>query len=268
MSIHFMGRDYASVEEMPPQICQAYENLRATIAKKYPGVDIDQFLTDSSVADKLTPAWGGQNIQGSVPVPLVFDNVTSLGPATAVYGRNSAMLFSGFGAQRVKELVLYRDGFAYHTGAKDIHIWRWDEVVIILSDVKSTPRGHGLYKYTLTKRSGDKLILDDALENVYELIQPIKSNVLALLLSPLTQQYDYGQAVTFGPITIHRQNGIQIDGKSHAWNAIMKIKVDSYRFTITLRDSKRHEVSTSSIPNIELLCQMIGVKLPYELDYF
>jgi Family of unknown function (DUF6585) len=268
MSIHFMGRDYASVEEMSPQIRQAYENLRATIAEKYPGVDIDQFLMDSSGADKLTPAWGGQRTQGSVPVPLEFEDVTGLGPSTAVYGRNSAVLFPGFGAQKVKELVLYRDGFAYHTGAKDIHIWRWDEVAVILSDVKITTSGHGLYKYTLINRSGDKLILDDVLENVFELIQPIKRNVFALLLSPLTQQYDYGQAVTFGPVTIHLQNGIQIDGKPHAWNDIMDIKVDRYRFIITLRDSKRHEVSTSTIPNIELLCQMIGVKLLYGLDYF
>jgi hypothetical protein len=267
MSIHFMGRDYAGVEEMPPQIRQEYENVRATIAQKYPGVDVDQFLTDPSGADKLTPTWGEQRSQGSVPVPLEFDNVTGLGPATAVYGRNSAILFPGFGAQKVKELVLYRDGFAYLTGAKDIHIWRWDEVVIILSDVKSTPHGHGLYKYTLIKRSGEKLILDDALENVYEIIQPIKRNVFALLLTPLTQQYDYGQAVTFGPVSIHRQNGILIDGKPYAWNDIMNVKVDRYRFTIAQRDSKRHEVSTSTIPNIELLCQMIGVKLLYGLDY-
>jgi hypothetical protein len=47
----------------------------------------------------------------------------------------------------------------------------------------------------------------------------------------------------------------------------MNVKVDSYRFTIAQRDSKRHEVSTSTIPNIELLCQMIGVKLLYGLDY-
>ena len=263
MSIHFMGKDYASMEDMPPQIRPAYENLRATVAKKYPGVDIDQFLKDPSSVDKLTPTWGGQHAQGSVPVPLEFDNVTSLGPATAVYGRNSAMLLPGFGAQKVKELVLYRDGFACHIGAKEIQIWRWDEVVVILSDVKSTPRGHGLYKYTLTKRSGEKLILDDALENVYEIIQPIKLNVFALLLPPLAQQYDYGQAVTFGPVTIHRQNGIQIDGKPYAWNDIMDIKADHYSFTVTMRDSKRHEVNASAIPNIELLCQMIGVKPDY-----
>ena len=43
----------------------------------------------------------------------------------------------------------------------------------------------------------------------------------------------------------------------------MAIKVDSYLFTVTLRDSKRHEVHASTIPNLELLCQMIGVKPDY-----
>jgi hypothetical protein len=43
----------------------------------------------------------------------------------------------------------------------------------------------------------------------------------------------------------------------------MDIKVDSYSFTVTLRDSKRHEVRASTIPNIDLLCQMFGVKPDY-----
>src|SRR5262245_56250824 len=75
---------------------------------------------------KVTPAWGGHREQGSVPVPIAFDRVTGLGPATAVYGRNDLQLFARFRAS--KTLVLYRDGFAYQSGSEQPHIWRWDEI--------------------------------------------------------------------------------------------------------------------------------------------
>ena len=274
-TIHFLGKEYTSVEDMTPQIRQAYEKLSAALKTKLPGQDIDQIFEGESDQAFTIPdrdertgsplqAWGGQREQGSVAVPLEFDNVASLGPATAVYGHNSAELYL-FGASKVKVLVLYGDGFAYQTGAKDIHIWHWDEVAVIQSNVRMTSDGHGYtghdHEYTLIKRNGEKLLLNDVLKDVEEIIEPIKRNVFALLLSPLTQQYDSGQAVTFGPVTIHRQNGVQINGKSYAWNDIMDIKVERGRFIITLRDSKQHEVRVSAIPNIELLCQMIGLKL-------
>lgn len=215
---------------------------------------------------ELTPAWGGARKQG-VPVPVEFDNVTSLGPATAVYGTNDniGIFFNSaglsFGKKTSKALVLYRDGLAYKSGNETIQIWRWDEVSIITSNVDFQNTRRAYHSYTLTKQSGENLVLDETLQNAEDFIRPIKQNVFALLLPPLTSSYNSGKAITFGSVNIHRQNGLQMGGKTHLWEDIMDIKVKRGRFKVVLRNSKEYEERTSSIPNIEMLCNMIGLKL-------
>lgn len=238
--------------------------------------DLPNDLGSESGADagagKFRPAWGGRREQGSVPVPLKFDGVTGLGPAVAVYGLSRDVLIAGPGATRT--LVLYRDGFAYQKAwSKKVYLWRWDEVAAIVSHTRMYSSGRGSvhwdYAYTLMKGGGEKLVLTDNLEQVDQLIQPIKRNVFALLWPPLSRQYNAGQAVAFGPVAVHSQNGIRTGGRAYAWADIMDIKVERGRLTITTRDSKRHEVRASAIPNVELLCRLIGVELsPEQLTYY
>jgi hypothetical protein len=223
--------------------------------------------SSSGTSGGLTPAWGGARKQGSVPVPLAFDSVTSLGPATAVHGRNDIQLFSSLAAS--KTLVLYRDGFAYQSGSEKPQIWRWNEITTILSNVE-LPTRVTHHSYNVIKKSGESLVLDETLKDVTDLIDPIKHNVFALLLPPLTSQYTSGQTISFGTVTIQHQNGIQISGKTYfRWDDIMDIKVERGRFKITMRDNKQYEVRSSSIPNIEMLCKLIGLKInPADLIYF
>jgi hypothetical protein len=211
-----------------------------------------------------------------VPVPQAFDAVSGLGPARAVFERDPGTWpFPSFGPPKPNELVLYRDGFAFHSG-KDLHTWRWDEVAVIVSDLTTqvSSRGMGFEgsEYTLSKGSGDKVILDDRIKGIRRALETIKQNVFALRLPPLAQAYASGQVVTFGPVTIHKQNGLQLDGMASAiypWDTILEIQVEGGRFKMTLRDEKKHEVRAAHIPNIELLGQLIGLKF-YEssLAYF
>ena len=229
--------------------------------------DAEKKSSSSGAPGNLTPAWGGARRQGSVPVPLAFDSVTSLGPATAVYGHNDLQFFSNPAAS--KTLVLYHDGFAHQSGSEKPQIWRWDEIVTIISNAE-LPARVVHHKYTVIKKSGESLVLDETLKDVKDLIDPIKHNVFALLLPPLTVQYISGQTITFGTVTIQRQNGVQISGKTYYhWDEIMDIKVERGRFRITMRDNKQYEVRASSIANIEMLCKLIGLKLnPADLIYF
>ena len=85
----------------------------------------------------------------------------------------------------------------------------------------------------------------------------------------LAQRYQAGEALTFGPVTIHHQNGLQVDGKPNAWDAIRNIALERGRFKITLSDGKQHELRASAIPNIELLCRLIGLNInSHDLMYF
>ncbi len=247
--------------------------------------ELNDFMKELNEAEKesagnfasgnVTPAWGGARKSGGVPVPIEFEAVTGLGPATAVYGtnnniglwHNSAGL--SFGSKPSKALVLYRDGFAYKSGNENVRAWRWDEISVITSNVDFQHTRKAFHSYTLTRKNGETLVLDDNLQDADDLIDPIKRNVFALLLPPLTSSYNSGKALTFGPVTIHRQNGLQMGGKVHRWDDIMDVKIVRGRFTITLRDSKHYEEHTSAIPNIEMLCRIIGLKFnPADLIYF
>ena len=232
-------------------------------------------LAGNPASGNLTPPWGGARKPGSVPVPVEFDKVTNLGSATAVYGTNNniGLWYNSaglsFGSKVSKALVLYRDGFAYKSGNENVHVLRWDEISVITSNVDFQRTRKAYHSYTLTQKSGENLVLDETLQDVEVLIEPIKRNVFALLLPPLTSSYNTGRAITFGAVTIHHQNGLQMGGKIYRWDEIMDIKIVRGRFTVTLRDGKRYEERTSSIPNIEMLCRMIGLKFnPADLNYY
>jgi ribosomal protein S27E len=227
-----------------------------------------QSLAATPAADASTPSWGKPRAAGTMPVPAQFDPVTNLGTPTAVYRHQGTMLFAALSGAKPKELVLYQDGLAFHTSGKEIHTWRWPEVTAILTNMPFVVPEHGgigyaTHEYMLLKGNGEKLILDDDLgiAEIEKLIQPIKDAVYALLYPPLAQYYLAGQAVTFGPVTVHQSNGLEMGGKTFAWADIIEVKVDNGRLTTTMRDDHKYEVRTSGIPNVELLCQLIGVEL-------
>lgn len=135
------------------------------------------------------------------------------------------------------------------------------EVATILTDISVSYPYYLSQRYTLLKSSGEKLILDEFLDEVEHLIQSIKNKVYARLYPPLKQCYDAGQPVTFGPVTVHTKNGLAMGGKTYAWAGIIEVKVKNGRLTLRMHDDHKHEVHTKDIPNVELLCKLIGVKL-------
>ncbi len=268
--IHFKGAVYPNVEAMPPDVRAAYEAEYA--ADNQEVLDMlaeaeDQLQRVGSQPQTLPPAWGGVRPDGSVPVPMEFDSVTNLGSAIRVSGPAEGIIvrFPNFGPPRPHVMVRYHDGLAYHTGGKDVHTLRWEEVMAIESNLTRQAGHHGGswtdHEYTLLKTNGDKLILDDNLKDVENEAEAIKTAVFALITPPQLQRYQSGMAFTFGPITVQSQNGLQLSGKAYAWNAIQDIRVESGRFKVTLRDGQKHEARVSAIPNIEMLCTMIGFKL-------
>jgi hypothetical protein len=269
--IHFMGREYASMEEMPPQIRQAYEQLRDAIANKYPGKDVDEVLAEAmnqavmlgegGMQVSPRPAWGGQ--ASSPMVPNGFESFVELGPVVKGYmARGDVIVWRK--SKALQALVLYRDGFAYRRG-NAIDTCTWSEVASIVSrEEVDSNRDHSwiAYLFTLLKKNGESVKLEvDELEEICEIIAFIKQNAYAVLLPPLEDQYKSGQPVNFGAVTISQQNGIQANGKRFAWNSIFNVKVQKGRLIITTQENKSVSVRASSIPNIEILCQIIGVDL-------
>ena len=264
--IHYKGTDYASVAAMPPSVRAAYEQAQRDQAHSPAGQG--HAARDDH---EPQPAWSGGRPGGGVPVPAGFDTVTGLGPAVAVEKYDWTGILPNFGTPRAHELVRYRDGFAYRAGGKDLHTWRWDEVAVIQSHLsRSAVDANGLVsmtrQFTLTHTHGDQVILDDGLSNVSAEAAAIKQEVFARLGPAFAQRYQADEALTFGVVTVQRQNGLQLDGKRFAWNGIADVQVKAGHFQVTQSDGKTHAARVSAIPNIEVLCQVIGAKLnPHEL---
>ena len=264
--IVYAGTEYDSVEAMPPSVRAAYQTQLAADTR-----DLNQMLGEAGLdetGEPLTKAWGGARPDGSVPAPAAFDAVTGLGPATAVYPRDGLQLMPHLGTPHATDLVLYRDGLAYQAGGKDVHPWRWEEVAVIQSNIWQRTHQGSAHEYTLTKTSGEKLILDNGLKDVGVALDTIKAAVFARLGPALAQRYQAGEALAFGPVSVQRQHGLTLDGRLYAWDAIQDIKVADGRFKITLRDGKQHEARVSAMPNIEALGRVIGVAVgTFDLSY-
>ncbi len=185
-------------------------------------------------------------------------------PLPKVSQHQGVRLIPSFGPPRVTVMVRYRDGLAYQTSGREVHTLVWEDVATITTNATYHTEQRNAWtdhEYTLTKSGGDKLILDDGLKNVAVEAQAIKQAVYALLRPPALQLYKSGQALSFGPVTTRKQDGRQLDGKGYAWQASQDIRVHKGQFRVTLTTGQKHEARVSAIPNIELLCQFIGVKL-------
>jgi hypothetical protein len=97
--------------------------------------------------------WGKPQADGSVPAG--FEQVIMLGPVIIVCGPQ--------GKPHGSALVVYRDGFAYRPGGKDVQTWRFDEVVGIQTKVVTMRTDVGKHEYKLTRTTGQSLTLDESL---------------------------------------------------------------------------------------------------------
>jgi hypothetical protein len=260
MSIHFNGQEYASLEAMPAEVREVYEEFiqDPDLARSIGAEPSTPAGLPPARPQTLPPAWGGARPGSGVPVPVDFDGVSELGPATAVYEPQGLHL-PHLGTAHATALVVYRDGFAYQAGSKDTHAWRFEEVAVIQSNLAWPPHSAETHEYTLTRTSGEALILDDGVKSITAAADKIKDAVFARLGPALIQRYQAGEALTFGPVTVQQQTGLRLGGQHYAWGDIQNIQVQNGRFQLSLRNGKHGEARASAIPNIELLGQLIGI---------
>ncbi len=213
------------------------------------------------------PAWGGEQPQPhGHQVPAGFEHVDNLGHVSAVHEPQGLPLRLSFGPPRANVVVRYHKGLAYRTNGPEVNVWRWDEVASIQSNLIDRYARHSLLpqapqEYTLTKNGGEKLILDNGIKDVEDLMSVVKDAVYRLIGPALEQRYESGEALTFGPATVQRQNGLTLEGKLYAWKDIQNVEVNEGEFRVMLRTGQKHKTYAAEIPNVELLCQLIGVKL-------
>ena len=203
-------------------------------------------------------AWGKQRAEGSVEVPAGFEGVTTLGAVIFICAPKTAHLLR-LGTPHASAFVVYQAGFAFQSGGKEVKLWRFDEVVSIQTKVEDhiTMKKH---EYKLVRNSGEAMVLDDSVDSVAAGADQIKLGVYRALLEPMVKRYETGETMTFGPLSVHQQNGLQISGKHYAWDEILNIKPRFGVITVTLNNNKTTKINIAEIPNVELMGRLIGLK--------
>ena len=193
----------------------------------------------------------------SVSVPAGFEGVNTLGPVMLVCAPKGVHM-PHLGTPHASTLVVYQDGFAYQAGSKDVKLWRFDEVAAIQTNEWLPSVATTTHEYTLFRNNGESLILDEGVHLVVAASNQIKFAVFKRLVESFVQRYEAGEALTFGPVTVQQQNGLQLSGNHYGWRDIQNVTVNRGKFKMMLNNNEI-SVRASEIPNIELLGRLIGL---------
>jgi hypothetical protein len=160
-------------------------------------------------------------------------------------------------------LVIYQNGIAYRV-RKRIRAWQWDEIDSITIAVTKNYFS-GIYTgtshfYTLNHKDGEKIILNDTIENIEELGAHINKNVFPVIYKRKAEIYNRGQLCDFGPVRISKSDGIQIKRKKYPWDMVENISIRKGILSIKKKDGgwfSGISVPASTIPNLEVLLSMV-----------
>jgi hypothetical protein len=166
--------------------------------------------------------------------------------------------------RRKKGAVVYTNGFAY-SDHKGVQTWRWEQVQDITANVVRHYT-NGIYtgtthNYSLVKTNGDKLVLNDALKDIEALYTHLQNNTLQQRYQRLADEYNQGNLVTFGQVTIGKQLGIQIGKKTYPWDQIQQVGINKGVLSVKKKDGKWFSgasATAGSIPNLHVLLSIIN----------
>ena len=168
-----------------------------------------------------------------------------------------------------KGVAVYERGLVVHD-RKGLQFWRWEEIVSLTAAVtRPYLRGNSTgmtHVYRLTNRQNQRLVLNDGFSRVEELALIIQAAITPILYDRAAQQYNAGQLLVFGPVTIS-QGGIQIGKKTVPWAEVQQVSVQQGILKVSQKEAdwfSGARVSTAVIPNLQVLLniihQVVGVK--------
>lgn len=173
------------------------------------------------------------------------------------------------GAKRsASDVVQYENGFVVRAGKSKV-TGPWSAVASITSDevfrARSKSGALTIRSYEIAMKNGEAFLLEVWITELHEVIAMFKEHVGRALLPALKAEYDAGNDVTFGDVTASR-DAITVTGRLLTWSDVANAAVKHGRLVVTPKDGTAPlEAEVRRIPNIEQLCELIGVKPPLDL---
>lgn len=163
---------------------------------------------------------------------------------------------------RDKRVLVYPSGLVYQRGSSTTDI-PWQEIVA----VRTQGPGLGLrlagvarpLSLVLETKDGSRLRFTQELQNFKSLVETVKQKVYPPMLRALTERFNRGGAVDFGPITLSPE-ALRVGRQEIPWPQVAGAEIAAGKLTLIPVQGSRHsriQLSTAQIPNVDLCFQMI-----------
>jgi hypothetical protein len=161
-------------------------------------------------------------------------------------------------------VAVYDGGLAYRD-RRGMKLWHWEEITSVTEEVTRHYTSFRIYVrtthiYRLLNSRNEQLVFNDAFAGVVDLINAIEAKVFPILYDRKVRQFNLGEPVSFGPITVNT-GGIKFKSKSIPWTEIKQITLRKgiIRVVDTNGTVIKDAVSlVRRIPNFEVLMKMIN----------
>jgi hypothetical protein len=185
-------------------------------------------------------------------------------------------LGSAYGNWR-KAAVVYQGGFAYsdNNGPRSL---RWDEFTAMTSDVTKHYR-NGLYvgtthRHKLMAQGHDWVILTkNDFPEMAELAELLGRGIFPHLHKVSCDEWDAERWVTFGPVAVHKSDGVRVQGTLHPWASLASLSVEKGRLCLVQREASlwttitgKSRVAISEIPNFPVLMAVVDQAVHVRTD--
>jgi len=160
--------------------------------------------------------------------------------------------------------VVYDGGFAY-SDSRGVQVWPWERISRVRSDITHPVflgiHSGTIHSYSLVGTDGGKLMLDDRLDKVDALAELILERATPLILRGALHEFQNGLELSFGPIRIHRINGLCIGDERYPWTEIRDITLQHGMIRIQMNGgNKNHRaiiIPAAEVPNLEVFFSIV-----------
>jgi hypothetical protein len=168
-----------------------------------------------------------------------------------------------------KAVVIYEQGLAV-CNRDGLAFFRWGEVASLR--VSSTQRTFigipvgATRQVALAAADGRRIAFDGDIRGVDDALQKIRLRLLPILYERFEPGFQSGQTFAFGPIELHKDQGMILKKKILPWNTLQKAAVDQGALHLAVGEEngklKEIRVPVDDIPNLDLLMVFIRLSKP------
>ncbi|MDD5369981.1 MAG: hypothetical protein PHQ40_12915 [Anaerolineaceae bacterium] len=178
--------------------------------------------------------------------------------------------FLGFSlalGKRGETIRLFEGGITIQDHTSE-NTWRWEEVISIrVAVTRRFALGFAtgaVHSYTLVRKNGQRLVMDENLRDVERLAEAIREKVAPMLYAQYAPEFENGGEFVFGPILVSQARGVVINQKTLPWGRVRQASIGRGALSLAIVDengrSSELKVPVEQIPNPDVLLALMQAR--------